>query len=469
MTDGWTNLGQRSYSLEQQLEFARFSGDYNPIHINPVQARKTLMGECIVHGVACVLWSLDLFCTRFKTTPTSLRIEFKKPIRLDSEVACFWNEDKGSLRIMSDQDEVLFTIKLTDLLPSESIDHGALLDEFPLQEIPLEPNLQTVSEGEVFAPRFGGDHSIGEQLFPELCSRIGVSVVYEVALLSSVVGMQLPGLHSLFSGARVSFSGNAHDVEPGIEVIKKDDRFGLIELAYHGRNIDADLAAFVRPYYKPKTCQDLVELLPPHVTLRGKKVLIVGGSRGIGAAVARVAGLSGADVTLTFVHGKEDAENVCSDIQDHTGQSAHAIQLDVKDATSFDVAYDVLCYFATPKIFGKTSNSFELDRFERLYTVYCKAFGKIAREFLMAGGRSIYYPSSVAVDQDVRGLEEYKVAKEIGEKVCGSLGQEFGAKVIIDRLDRVETDQTLTVSNVPSSDAASIAVSIVEKLADDVD
>ena len=44
-------LAVKTFTLEDQLEFARFSGDRNPIHIDPVAARRTLTGQCIVHGI----------------------------------------------------------------------------------------------------------------------------------------------------------------------------------------------------------------------------------------------------------------------------------------------------------------------------------------------------------------------------------------------------------------------------------
>ena len=49
--------------------------------------------------------------------------------------------------------------------------------------------------------------------------------------------------------------------------------------------------------------------------LEGKKALVTGGSRGIGAAIARALGAAGADVALTYTSRPDLAEAVVSDLQ----------------------------------------------------------------------------------------------------------------------------------------------------------
>ena len=51
-------IGEKIFSLDDQNKFSDLSGDYNPIHIDIVEARKTQNGRCIVHGVNGLLWSL---------------------------------------------------------------------------------------------------------------------------------------------------------------------------------------------------------------------------------------------------------------------------------------------------------------------------------------------------------------------------------------------------------------------------
>lgn len=45
----------------QSREFARLFGDWNPLHVDPVAARRTLFGGAVVHGMHATLAALDRF------------------------------------------------------------------------------------------------------------------------------------------------------------------------------------------------------------------------------------------------------------------------------------------------------------------------------------------------------------------------------------------------------------------------
>ena len=41
----------------QVVQYAGASGDFNPLHVDPVAARRALYGEVVVHGVHSLLWA----------------------------------------------------------------------------------------------------------------------------------------------------------------------------------------------------------------------------------------------------------------------------------------------------------------------------------------------------------------------------------------------------------------------------
>jgi 3-oxoacyl-[acyl-carrier protein] reductase len=65
--------------------------------------------------------------------------------------------------------------------------------------------------------------------------------------------------------------------------------------------------------------------------LNGKVALVTGGSRGIGAATAVRLAREGADVAVTYVHGKEAAEDVVARVE-ALGRRAVALRADSADA-----------------------------------------------------------------------------------------------------------------------------------------
>jgi 3-oxoacyl-[acyl-carrier protein] reductase len=70
----------------------------------------------------------------------------------------------------------------------------------------------------------------------------------------------------------------------------------------------------------------------PAEALKGKVAFVTGGSRGIGAAIARRLGKDGAAVVITYVNGQEKADTVVSEIVANGGK-ALALRADNRDAS----------------------------------------------------------------------------------------------------------------------------------------
>ena len=52
------------FTLADQRAFARLSGDFNPLHLDPIASRRVAAGEPIVHGMHLLLRALDAHVRR---------------------------------------------------------------------------------------------------------------------------------------------------------------------------------------------------------------------------------------------------------------------------------------------------------------------------------------------------------------------------------------------------------------------
>ncbi len=175
--------------------------------------------------------------------------------------------------------------------------------------------------------------------------------------------------------------------------------------------------------------------------LTNKIALVTGGSRGIGAAIAKRLAADGASVAITYTKGADAAAAVVKEIE-RAGGKAIAIQADAVDAKAIEAAveqtiatYDRLDILvnnagtAIPKPFEETTLE-ELDRVIDINVRGTFLTTQAALKHMRDGGRIIMIGSCVGERVMTPGLVAYAATKGAVKLFTQGLSREVGSRGI---------------------------------------
>lgn len=357
--------------LSQALvsEFVRITGDASSLHTDPQFARKTQFRQRIAHGMLPLVLLLGrASCHQYGDAPAFLKeisCRFVAPIKIGERVTlestCAERNGQAekwdlSVRCTGDR-EVAISANATFIRTADTWEP----DHRPADALLTQPIVEAVYRAEEISVgiedriKFSPNPSALRPLFDLLRQQLGSppapdkfssSNVTALSMLSTFIGMRLPGQHATFVGFRAEFYENVRDPETVLEgkVVAVQPAINRVKLGLTwdqaGRTVGkATATAIVRAGIEEAiSCSSIISDHMP-LGIGGRVALVTGASRGIGEATAKALAMSGAAVGVHFFRGADDAQNVVQDIREHNG-TAIAVQADLSDSRSINVMFN---------------------------------------------------------------------------------------------------------------------------------
>jgi hypothetical protein len=469
---------KRIFTSEDQQAFARLSGDYNPLHMDPLAARRLMFGRQIVHGMHLLLWGLDQYFTVAGPSRriSTVRAGFQSGVGIGEEVDCYFEADE--------ENRLELRLKANDTTAAWSqltwhTDGHAPQRTWPQKPPPL-PNCRErpIEELEAAAgslPLYA-DEELAEHLFPNLSIVLPPVQLSQMLATTRLVGMECPGRHSIFSGFELTYSAAPTPLSDlDYRVVTCNPKLSVLLMRIRAAGMEGKIKAFLRPDARQQAAfSEIGDAVGPG-EFADQQAVIIGGSRGLGEVTAKLLAAGGAGVVITFNSGDADARRVVADIASG-GAEAASYRMDVLNADT-DLANQMIAgsrpahlyYFATPPIFGGARSRFSLPRFNTFCDYYVGGFLKTVEMLALQprGLERIFYPSTTAIDEMPSDMGEYAAAKAAGERLCDFLRQTRPAlKIHRPRLPRLATDQTVSLLPVENQDPVSILLPHLRALRD---
>jgi hypothetical protein len=244
-------------------------------------------------------------------------------------------------------------------------------------------------------------------------------------------------------------------------------------MVVEGARLGGKLRAFFRPPPQAQSGTAEIAAFVGQREFERSVSLVVGGSRGLGETTAKIIAAGGGLAVITYHRGAEDAARVADEIRRWGGRCESA-QLNVlrpgtaiRQLFARDRSPRTIYYFATPHIFARRRNFFSRSLFQTFLDYYVVGFSTLidAAAERSGGKLRFFCPSSVTVDESLREIAEYAMAKRAAEDLCAFYNRfSDRVEIIVERLPRTKTDQTSTLVEIPAEDSVKVMLPIVRRV-----
>lgn len=334
-----------TFTAQDLSLFSAASHDLNPLHISESYARATPYGEPVVFGMLGALAALGQLQERNNRVLQRISLEFRNPLAVGVSYRFEVTDLSTDQSVVKLYDAARLMLKATFTFvaghaapPSTTYPWIALRSE----------SADLKREDVVVGQRLTGTYSPSNEPFQELVTRWRLSVkgaasshLAAMMWASYLVGMELPGRRAIFWRVVLDVTPEEGLSEKpfsfDVTIQDFDERFDLLHTAgnlFSDRRLcaTAQMWAFLRQDSPTPSLPQIADLLPKSEQLRGKVALVIGGSRGLGAAITQALASQGCFVLMNYYRCATAAQQ----IQASLGDQSDLIELVQGDAADIE-------------------------------------------------------------------------------------------------------------------------------------
>ena len=291
-----------------------------------------------------------------------------------------------------------------------------------------------------------------------------------VSLISRAIGMEVPGPGAVWISQFIEWPSPVFvgdDVELTVRIMSISTGANILCLETTAMNQKGTLVMTGKATVK---VSEKIGSVPVENGKTAQVALVMGGSRGIGAAIARVLAAQGYSVALTYMESKVQAQAVVNDIRRVGGradlfnvnlsnpvQAADLVKLIQKKWGSLDL----VVHGASPSVQVKKVSELQyadVEPFFQMYIASSLALVEAALPVMVEKkyGRFIFIGTSALFNAPPAGLGAYVIAKEALWGLVKCLATELGPQGITTNL----VSPSLTITDF--TDYVSVRVKEIE-------
>jgi NAD(P)-dependent dehydrogenase (short-subunit alcohol dehydrogenase family) len=483
------------FDPDDLIAFADASYDRNPLHVSVEYSRKSPFGEPVVFGILGLLKAIAGVEGLQPLDLSGATVDFRGPLFMGVDYFLEVGEVKKNQVTVAivDAGRRLLTATLR-YLDAGTGRPGVRVEGQAPRVTANRLGASDLLEGFEVAGRYAPEPS----RFGDLLERCGLPAcgnsqtsLATLLLLSYLVGMELPGERAIFSRFKFQLKAEPGDRSGGpLEFVARVDGYHEVydrleislSIAQSGEPFgSASISTGVRPDSPAMHRHRIAELLPPSDRLRGRAALVIGGSRGLGAALVTALASQGCDIWLNYRTSRDEADALIAGMPPGYGlvrpapgdASDQAWNSDLGSRIEADGGLDFLFCNAVPAIRPLRFALASMDRLRRFIdeslTMVANPLAAFGPMIEASGGWCVVTSSSYASGscEDLPpDLHHYVAAKRAVEGLVSSLSPFLDrSRFLVARPPRLLTDQTNSrAARVGAIAVEDVAASIIARL-----